>query len=50
MQIHVQIITRVPMEVQRDFKAACAARGVSMSAVLLAAIRREISKSRKARR
>lgn len=47
MQLHVQLITRIPDELRRDFKAACASRGVSMQAVILAAIRREIAKAQK---
>jgi len=50
MQINVQLITRLPHETRREFKAACAARGLSMRAVVLAAIRREIQRFNKGKK
>jgi len=35
---NVSIITRVPPELRKQFKAVCAARGVSMSSVLISQI------------
>jgi len=40
----VQIITRVPRELRQAFKTICAARGETMTAVLIAAINREVAK------
>lgn len=40
-------MTRIDSEIHREFKTACAARGVSMNAVVLAAVRREIAKYKK---
>jgi len=47
MQINVQLITRLPKEIRREFKAACSARGETMRSVVLAAVRRHIERHRR---